>query len=223
MTSHLLDFETEIRQIKPVAARKEAAFDQSMGAFIVNFQIRCHSLPAVRSAMEKLVTTAAYVSPSKNGWITVYDAASDEQDDALICRIAAGISRAAKTDVFGFIVHDSDFAGYWLYRCGSVVDQFNSAPDLFEEVSEETREACRGKTDVLWPLCVPGTTRAQIDAVIHPEDDFPVFAEKILTDLAPLLGIDNRRISLGFEYFERHGRRILADASEFARVGQDAT
>jgi hypothetical protein len=59
---------------------------------------------------------------SKNGWITVYDAASDAQDDALIRRIAEGLSRAAKTDVFGFIVHDSDLAGYWLYQCGKLVD-----------------------------------------------------------------------------------------------------
>jgi hypothetical protein len=193
-----------------------------MGAFIVNFQIRCDSLPEVRSAMLKLVTTSAYISPPKNGWITVYDAASDGQDDVLIRSIAEGLSCAAKTDVFGFIVHDSDIAGYWLYQNGTLVDQFNSAPDYFGDVGEEICEAGRGNTDVLFPLCVPGTTREQIDAVIHPEDGFPAFAEEILAALAQLLGIDEGRISLGFEYFEQEGEGILDDASEFASVGQDA-
>lgn len=190
-----------------------------MGAFIVNFQLRSDSLPAVQSAMSKLVTTSAYVSPPKNGWITVYDAASDSQDDALIRRIGEGLSRAAKTDVFCFMVHDSDIASYWLYQCGRLVDQFNSAPDYFGDVSEEIREAGRGNTDVLIPLCVPGTTREQIETVIHPEEGFPAFAENILVSLADLLGVDERRISLGFEYFEQDGESILDDASEFKRVG----
>jgi hypothetical protein len=89
-------------------------------------------------------------------------------------------------------------------------------------VSEEICEAVRGNSNILIPLCVPGTTREQIDAVIHPQDGFPAFAEEILIALAQLLGVDEGRISLGFEYFEQDGESILDDASEFERVGQGA-
>ncbi|MGP8201268.1 MAG: hypothetical protein ACLQU4_17395 [Limisphaerales bacterium] len=192
-----------------------------MGAFIVNYQVRTDSLAAVRDALEKMVTERAYVSPAKDGWVTVYDEESDSQNGAVLQRIASGLSRALKTDVLGFMVHDSDIAMYWLYQSGDLLDEFNSAPDyLGNAVDDATRDRLRGKAELLLPLCVAGTTTEQIGAAIHPTEE-PVFAEDYLAKLAPLLGIDETRINLGFEYFTNEGSDILDDASEFELLGQD--
>jgi hypothetical protein len=194
-----------------------------MGAFFTNCQVRRTSPSAVANALAKLIRSRAYISPEKNGWVTVYAEATEEQDQAVLCRIAAGLSKVLKTDVFGFLVHDSDIAAYWLYRCGALADEFNSAPDYFgETVDDATRARVRGSPDALLPLCVAGTTRAQIEAVIHPSDGFQLMAEQILADLAELLGIDESRIALGFNYFAEEGEEMLPDADQFEPVGRGA-
>jgi hypothetical protein len=195
-----------------------------MGAFFTNYQVQSKSTSAVKDALSAVVKSRAYVSSEKGGWITVYEESSDDQNQDILQQIASHLSKTLNTVVFSFLVHDSDIAAYWLYQAGALADEFNSAPDYFDEtISEKDRARLRGNPDKLLPLCVPGTTRAQIEAVIHPNDAFPLMAEEILADLAPLLGIDEERISLGFEYFEEEGEDILSDAAEFEPVGQTAS
>ena len=141
----------------------------------------------------------------------------------MLRHVAMEVSKSLKTAVFAFLVHDSDIAAYWLYENGVIKDEFNSAPDYFEEkVTEKERARVRGNSDVLLPLCVAGTTRKDIEAVIRPADEPPLMAEGILTDLAPLLGIDDARIGLGFTYFEEDGENVLPDAAEFEPLGKGA-
>lgn len=194
-----------------------------MGAFLTNYQVRTKSASAVKKTIATLVQSRAYVSPEKNGWVTVYDESSDEQNEATLNRIAGGLSKALDAAVFGFLVHDSDIAVYWFYQGGVIKDEFNSAPNYFDEkTNDATRTRLRGNPDILLPLCIAGTVRSQIEEVIHPADGFPVLAENILVDLAKLLGIDESRISLGFNYFDEEGEEILPDASEFEPVGKGA-
>jgi hypothetical protein len=193
-----------------------------MGASFTNYQVRTKSNSAVQKALLGLIRSRAYVSPEKAGWVTVYDESSDEQDEATLGRIATELSKALDTVVLAFLVHDSDIAAYWLYQKGVLADEFNSAPDYFDEnISTEARARVRGNPDALLPLCVPGTTRADVEAILHPTDGLPLMAEGILTDLAPLLGIDDARISLGFEYFDQEGEDLLPDSSEFEPVGKN--
>jgi len=192
-----------------------------MGAFFTNLQVRHASSKAICAALPKLTESRAYVSPEGNGWVTVYLEATEDQNDKTLCAIAGRLSKNLKTDVLGFLVHDSDIAAYWLYRNGTLTDEFNSAPDYFgERVDEKTRARVRGNTDILLPLCIAGTSRAQLDEVLHPADGFPTFAEEIVTELAKLLGIDEMRASLGFNYFDEEGAENLPDVAEFEPVGR---
>jgi hypothetical protein len=190
-----------------------------MGAFFTNHQVRDKSATEVCDALKPLLEGHAYVSPEKNGWVTVYDEASDRQEESTINQLAAELSRSLDTPVFGFMVHDSDIAFYWLYQNGVLIDEFNSAPDYFEDAGEKTKSRVRGKTEALLPFCVAGTSRSQIEAVIHPAKNFPVFAEEILAKLSQLFGIDDGRMSLGFEYFDHEGEDRVSDSSEFILVG----
>jgi hypothetical protein len=194
-----------------------------MGAFFTNLQIRNVSTRAVCAALPWVTKGRAYVSTASRGWVTAYPEATETQDDAIMRELAGGLSRTLKTEVLGFLVHDSDVVMYWLYRNGALADEFNCAPDYFDKrVDERTRARVRGNVDVLLPLCVEGTTRAQLDEVLHPADGPPVMAEEMVTDLAKLLGIDEGRASLGFNYFEEEGAELLPDVGEFEPVGEGA-
>ena len=192
-----------------------------MGASLTNYQVRGKSAAEVSEAVASLVQSRAYVSPEKNGWVTIYDEASDRQDDKIITSMAAGLSKTLNTPVFAFFVHDSDIVVYWLFRNGRLADEFNSAPDYFQEVGEAEKLRVRGDVDELLPLCIVGTTRAQIDEVIHPADGFPTFAETILVDFAKLLGIDDVWIGLGFRYFESEGEEIVPEVAEFKPISKE--
>lgn len=193
-----------------------------MGAFFTNYQVRGKSAAEVCKALAPLIENLAYVSPEKGGWVTVYDFASDSQDQQILRRIAAELSKALNAAVLAFLVHDSDIAAYWLYQNGVLEDEFNSAPDYFEEVGEKAKSRVCGNVEKLLPLCVTGTSRAQVEEVVHPSDGFPTFAEQIFEDLSKLFGIDEARIALGFRYFEQEGEELLDDASEFTPVGEHA-
>src|SRR5215469_15567249 len=131
-----------------------------MGAFFTNYQVRGKSASDVSKAIEPLVETRAYVSTAKGGWVTVYDEASDQQDDGILKRTAAELSKQLGTAVLAFLVHDSDIAIYWLCENGVLIDEFNSAPDYYKKASDKVRLRVRGDADKLLPLCLPGTTRS---------------------------------------------------------------
>ncbi|HTV41573.1 MAG TPA: hypothetical protein VMF08_13405 [Candidatus Sulfotelmatobacter sp.] len=191
-----------------------------MGAFFTNYQVHGKSTSAVCKALGPLVETRAYVSPKKGEWVTVYDEASDDQNDETLKHIAGELSKKLQTSVFAFLVHDSDIAAYWLYQNGNLTDEFNSAPDYFAKVGEKAKSRVRGKAETLLPLCITGTSLAQVEEVIHPADGFAAFAEQIFDELAKLLGIDDGRMSLGFRYFDEEGEELLDDAPEFEPVGK---
>src|SRR5437868_304878 len=159
-----------------------------MGASFTNIHVRNSSTPAVCAALPTVTPSRAYVSPAENGWVTVYTEVTEDQDDKKLRAIASGLSKMLGADVLAFLVHDSSVALYWLYRCGELADQFNSAPDYFgETISEQERERVRGSTGLLLPLCASGTTREQLDEALHPPDGPPTFAEERISDLARLL------------------------------------
>jgi hypothetical protein len=192
-----------------------------MGAFFTNLHVRDSSAQAVCTALSKLTPSRGYVSPPVNGWVTVYTEATEDQDEKKLCAIGVGLSKTLKADVLAFLVHDSSVALYWLYRCGELADQFNSRPDYFgASVDAEPRERMCGSAEVLLPLCLTGTTREELDEVLHQPGGSPTFAEEIIYDLAKLLGIDDARASLGFEYFSEEGEDLLPDAGDFEPIGK---
>lgn len=213
------------RQFEPQARRytvQKSDYD-CMGAFFTNLQVRNASSKAICAALPKLTDSRAYVSPETNGWVTVYCEAIEDQNDKTLRAIAGGLSKSLRADVLAFLVHDSDIAAYWLYHNGTLTDEFDSAPDYFgQEVDEETRARVRGNTELLLPLCIAGTTRDQLEAVLHPPDGHPTFAEEIVSELAKLLGIDETRACLGFNYFDEEGVETLPDVAEFEPIGNAA-
>ncbi len=107
-----------------------------MGSFYVNYQIRAHSAAPVIAAARRVCVGLAYVAPACNGWVALYDEASDGQDEAMLHHVAQNLSAELATSVFAFLVHDSDVFRYMLYECGDLVAEFDSWPDYQRRTSE---------------------------------------------------------------------------------------
>ena len=192
-----------------------------MGTFFSNCQVQSASQEAVIAVLTKLLKEPAYVSPSVGGWVGVYP--EDGATDLLAEFLSASLSCAA----FWWDTYDSDVFHYTLYESGEVRDEFSSDPDYFEGQRADGDESDDGKTDparvqgspeILFPLCVPGTTLAAIQAVLHPitateaakkliqfspvSDDQYLFADQQARELAQLLGMDSSLASLGYGYIE---------------------
>lgn len=193
-----------------------------MGAFFTNYQVRSNSAEEVIRVVAAAAKGRAYVSPPKNGWVTVYDEASDDQDENELRRLAMVISKELSTCVFAFLDHDSDILLYFLYEQGQAVDEYNSSPDYFQQANERTRQRCRGNAEALLKHCVSGTRLEDLEKIIHQPEEHP-FAEEILEELAPLLGMDQARLHLGFNYFEGEAAESLEDADSFRLVGKGVT
>jgi hypothetical protein len=163
----------------------------------------------------KLVKGPVFISPPASGWVTVYDATSDEQDLDELHRLAMALSRGLRTAVFTFLVHDSDVLMYLLFENGQLADEYNSVPDYFGEAGEADEERYRGDPSVVLRHCRAGTTAADVERVLHGDADAD-FAEEGLGQLAALLGIDPARASIGFNYFvEGADDGSVADAKAY--------
>src|SRR5205823_4660728 len=88
--------------------------------------------------------------PAKNGWVTVYDEASDGQNEKVLRSLGEALSKQLDTVVIACLVHDSDIAMYWLFDRGHLVDEFNSAPDYFSKADSKTRARVRGRAEALF-------------------------------------------------------------------------
>ena len=191
-----------------------------MGSFLTNYHVRSDSPESVVSALQLIVRSKACVSPSKNGWVTVYDETSESQDDKELHRIAKEVSSRLGCVTLAFLVHDSDVLAYLLYEKGNLADEYNSKPDYFGPSDDATRQRYRGRTEVLLKLCATGTRPSEVERILghgRGDDSQYAFEEDRLRELAALLGIDEDRACIGFNYYE-HGD--LEDIGGFRTLGK---
>ncbi len=196
-----------------------------MGATFSSIQVRSASQEAVVQGVIGLLKEPAYISPSVGGWVGVYPEGGTTDPDTL----ADALSHRLHTAVLDWSVYDSDVFMYSLYENGDLQDKFNSDPGYFEAQAADGDEdsqkldpaAVRGNPDALLPYCVPGTTVAIIQAVLHPADVLPamkalitfsplsddqyLFADFQAADLARLLGIGDGLAQIEFSDIARDG------------------
>lgn len=196
-----------------------------MGAFFTNYHLRGTDVAAAAQATADLIATRAYLSPVKDGWITLYDETSESQDTAEITCLARELSQHLNTAVFAFLIYDSDVFIYYLFDHGELIDEYNSDPAYFGDVvSEETRHRLAGQPPTVLKYCPADTTLLEVESAMgwtqsSSEGGFAtgVFAEDRLRPLAAALGIDEVRAMLGYSYFEQE-RLALADGAQFIPI-----
>jgi hypothetical protein len=73
----------------------------------------------------------AFVAPSVDGYIVIFDKKADEREQALQS-LAVDLSISFQNVAFAVLVHDGDVFAYWLYDVGQLLDNYNSAPSYFD-------------------------------------------------------------------------------------------
>ena len=170
-----------------------------MGAFVANFHVLGADSGAVRQTVAAIGAGQFRVASPVKGWVSLYEQRASTQDEDWIARLAGEMSSRLRTVCVAFLVHDSDIARYWLIDQGQLLDEFNSIPDYFDEVSSAERRRVRGRADVFLRYCQPGVTRQDIERVLRAE---VMFAEDTITRLAAFLGIDPERALGDFNHPE---------------------
>lgn len=158
-----------------------------MGLFCVSFHFRTDDEKSLSQPLAKRRVRNCRVLPAKNGWVSLYEEAASQQDDARIRKLAGQLSGDLKSPAIAFMVHDSDIACYWLFDAGQLLDEFNSCPGYFD--GEESAPT-GGNAEVLARYCRPGVKADDLAEIFGSES---LFAEAIVEKLARALGIDPDR------------------------------
>ncbi len=168
-----------------------------MGAFYGAVYLRTDDREAVRRLLKPMARKKRgrfLLGPALGGWVAVYPEGHGQDG-----RVAADVAGRFPGEVLHVLVHDDDIFAYSYYRGGELLDEYNSRPDYFEEVSPEVKEQCRGRPERLAHLLAPGKTLAELRQLLSPEEaGGALFAGDLLSRFADLLGLANAQTS--YEY-----------------------
>ena len=196
-----------------------------MGEKFVNYQIRFESQHEVVKIVETITGNLAYISPSKNGWITVYDLTSEVFNDNYIRYFTERISSHLSTVVLAFIVNRGINFVYLLYDCGKIIDEFDN--DIAEEILEakDSNNKFYGDSKKLFKYCTASTYLDEVNTFLEScrYKNKEYLGQDAIYQLAPLLGIDKNRATIGYSYFEDNNLYIdtefyIEEAEEFLLV-----
>ena len=164
-----------------------------MGAFLVNFHVRCDSAQCVAGALRRLPGVEAWIAGPHGDWVTFWESQASQQNSDRIQYIAEHVSRNLDTSLIAFLVHDSDVLCYWLYDCGTRLDEYSSSLGYWGNDAIDDKPSavhCR----VLVKYCGPGTNLGELERILTQQSRAGIaagpmpgcpFAEMRLTQIAP--------------------------------------
>ena len=179
-----------------------------MGEKFVNYQVRWVSQHDVAQIVEKITSNQAYISPSKNGWITVYDQTSKEFKHDYIRYFIQELSTKLSTTVFTFMVYRGINFMYLLYNRGGIIDEFDNDTEGETFGDEYARDVYRnrfhGDLNKLLKYCKSSKNLQDIsDFLVYcRQRNVKFLGQDAAYNLAYLLGIDTNRATIGYSYFE---------------------
>ncbi len=168
-----------------------------MGNFYTNFTLRG---PSPQSVAKALQGRSAFVTPSQNGCVVVYEEASDDQDLDAIMALASHLSGELNCPVLAVLNHDDDVFWYFLYDGGEPVDQYDSTPGYFEDRYEDS--VPEGGDAVLLCRTFGAEAVPAVEDVLRAPSTAEggyLFAVARHADLARLLGIPDYGVGMGYE------------------------
>jgi hypothetical protein len=157
----------------------------------------------VVSALNGIVRGSAYVTPSHNNWVVVYDDAS-EGDPEEVTRITEELSDKLKSPVIGTVVNDDDLFMNWIFLQGEPLSQFCSDRTMYTGMPDEHWAVFAGDKETLKSYCLAKTVSSDIDLFFSrtetAEDKREFVLESFRSELlARLLGIEAELMVLGYQ------------------------
>jgi hypothetical protein len=180
-----------------------------MGNFYTNITVMG---PSQEEVVDYLRATRrdAYVSPTTNWVVVVYDRECEMQDERILSRLAADISKTLRCVTWAVLNHDDDLLWYELFKEGTRVDAYDSSS-----------RKLRGNAAVLAEAFGHGERAAEVEEILKRSF---VFAVDRHEGLVAMLSLDFRSVGIGFDDVEAvagAGAPLPdgSDSSRFVRVG----
>lgn len=198
-----------------------------MGLFYSNFTLYGPDQERVLDAL-RVAGRTAFVSPSLNGFTTVYDQETEGQDLESIERVGSELSRRLDCPIFGVALHDDDVLYCWLFRDGESADFYNSCPDYFDP-DADVPQPPEGGDAVAWCNAFAVHCEARVEAILRAEIDdeegtIPGEEERH-QELAEALGMPLFPVGLGYDgldqgYLPARHTAMGLTLTQFCRVTQ---
>jgi hypothetical protein len=129
-----------------------------------------------------------YVSKAHNGWSNILDSRLQGS-----ITLATELSKELNTYAIFVMVNDSDSWFYQLYHHGLQIDEFDSS------AVENNLELCADHLHHLRPLLMADIDDNRVIKVLQKKT---TFAEEVLLDFLPLIGVQPTFAYLGYEYMD---------------------
>jgi hypothetical protein len=158
-----------------------------MGAFFESIHVRTENSDVVRKALEDLAKDADckfLLGPAAGGWVSVFP-----DDCGQSNQVPVEIAKRLPHDVFHLIVHDDDIFFYYFYRDGRLIDQYNSCPDYFHEVSDEEKQQGQGHPELFQDLLRRPESLGKLKTLLVT-DKFTFESER-MAQFVKLFGLSN--------------------------------
>jgi tetratricopeptide (TPR) repeat protein len=165
-----------------------------MGAFFESIHVRSENADDFQLTLRQIAKETdckILMGPAFNGWISVFPSESLEHD-----RISVEIAKHLPNDIFHLNVHDDDIFSYAFYREGRLIDQYNSCPDYFEEVSDQEKKACQGRPELFQDLLEQPNSLSNLKTLLTA--DKYIFESERAAQFAKLLGLSNALASYDY-------------------------
>jgi len=187
-----------------------------MGNFYVNHTIRA-SQDRVVAFLENEGYTA-FVSPTVDGFTTVFDQQSDTQDTFAIADLGQKLSATLNSPVVAFLNHDDDILCYWLFEKGEPIEAYNSCPDYFgdeefgggfDEEEGDEPAAPTGDGTELCRLFGRSSIRDRVRSILAAPS--AMFASMTHHDLVTALGLPTWVVGSGYRYLSENDAELKQD------------
>lgn len=195
-----------------------------MGAFFTSVQVRAADpgagLEAASAVVRKLATEQGMVAVGDGenadrqvvlvagqGWVSVYDEATEDQDPAVLDALGTALSAALGAPAVSVLVHDSDSLLLGLYVGGKRADRYDSAPGLLEGALRKLRPGPHRKR---WRAAFPDAG-SELERVFGTT---ALFAEAGLEPLSTALGLPLERLATGYRYL---GQQLVLEGRPHVR------
>jgi len=190
-----------------------------MGSFYTNVTLRTTDSVSVRHELTKRRATA-YVSRLDADALVVFERDSEDQDPVVLRKLSAALSSALSCAALAVTNHDDSVLLYALFQNGKLVDEYNSAPDYFDE-GDKGKGRGGDATLLTATLGVPGEASRirEILALEGGTEDGVVFETDRHEQLVDALGLPHSAIATGYNYLEESEYPEGYDATDFERVG----
>jgi hypothetical protein len=189
-----------------------------MGNTYVNYTLQGPSQQAVAAA---LTGRSAIVSPAKNGFVVVFDEESEQQSDN-ISELGANLSKVLRCPVLAVFVYDDDILYYHLFKNGELIDEYDSAPDAFNEDADPDKPTAPSGGDAQ-KLCEAFNVQkaGEVERILRTGSiitggyDFEIFRHEAL---CKTLGLPEFAVAAGYGYISRGEVPAGLEAKDLVRV-----